>query len=198
MKKDYTHICFVLDSSGSMDFIKEDTQGTFNNFIDEQKKALGKTTFDLFCFANGTSRIVHFIDLAENRKDFMTDYHCSGGTALYDAVCEAIDSVGQDLARIPEPERPEHVLVAILTDGEENSSRKFSCQDVKNRIRHQTEVYSWNFVFLGANIDVVQNGQKLGLQEQDCVKFEASAEGISNVMMCIMSERMDNIRNRKK
>lgn len=198
MKKDYTHICFVLDSSGSMEVIKKDTQGTFNNFINEQKKSPGKTTFDLFYFWTEIKHSVHFLDLHTNQEDFMSEYRCSGGTALFDAVCTAIDSVGEDLARIPEPERPEHVLVAILTDGEENSSRRFSLEDVKKRIQHQTDVYSWDFVFLGANIDAARTGQSLGFRHDNCVQFEQSPAGMANVMMCQMNERVNEIRKRKK
>lgn len=181
MKQDYCHICVVLDASGSMECIKRDTQGSFNSFIDSQKKEEGKTVFDLFQFNTEVTRPVKSADLSKIDHSLMDRYQCCGGTALHDAICIAIDTLGQEFAAMPEEERPESVIVAILTDGEENSSRRFSAEDVKKRIEHQRDVYSWEFMFLAANQDACTVGGRLGMRMDDCAGWVQSAAGMADV-----------------
>lgn len=152
-KKNYVHLCIVLDASGSMEAIEDDIKGTFNTFMAEQKNEEGKTVFDVFQFADRTSRIVKQADMAEYTGDLMSSYRCDGMTALHDAVCKAIDTIGAEFAAMPEEERPEKVIFTIVTDGHENASRKFSLKDVKERIDRQTNEYAWEFVYLAANQD---------------------------------------------
>ena len=152
-KKNYVHLCIVLDASGSMEAIEDDIKGTFNTFMAEQKKEEGKTVFDVFQFADRTSRIVKHADMAEYTGDLMSSYRCDGMTALHDAVCKAIDTIGAEFAAMPEEERPEKVIFTIVTDGHENASRKFSLKDVKERIDRQTNEYAWEFIYLAANQD---------------------------------------------
>ena len=167
--KDYTHICIVLDASGSMASIESDTKGSFNSFIKEQKEAEGRTVFDLYQFSNNVKRIVEHVDLATFEDDVMAKYRCSGCTALNDAVCTAIDTLGKELARMKKNERPEHVMFVIITDGMENASKTFSSEDVKNRIKEQTEVYKWDFQYLAANQDAFESGKALGVSRDNCV-----------------------------
>lgn len=182
MKKDYVHICVVLDASGSMGHLTESTKRTFCEFIQSQQKEVGKTCFDLFQFESSVKHLVQSADLSQvSAEQLMSDYRCSGTTAMNDAICTAIDHLGNVFAAMPEDERPEKVLVAILTDGEENASREFTVQDVKKRIEHQQKVYSWDFMFLAANQDAVLSGSRLGLQMQDCVNFQATAQGLMAV-----------------
>ena len=177
--KDYTHICIVLDASGSMEVIESDTKGSFNSFIKEQKEAEGKTVFDLYQFSDEVKRIVEHVDLATFDNDLMSKYKCSGCTALNDAVCTAIDTLGQEFARMKEEDRPEHVMFVIITDGMENASRKFSSEDVRKRIKEHTDVYKWDFQYLAANQDAFASGELLGVSHDNCVTWHASKDGIS-------------------
>ena len=178
--KDYTHICIVLDASGSMAAIENDTKGSFNSFIKQQKEAEGKTVFDLYQFSNDVQRIVEHTDLATFTDDLMAKYQCSGCTALNDAVCTAIDTLGKEFAKMKEEERPEHVLFIIITDGMENASRKFTADDVKKRIKEQTDVYKWEFQYLAANQDAFESGEAIGVTKSHCVNWCASSEGIAD------------------
>ena len=198
MKKDYAHLCIILDSSGSMSCVKKETIGSFNGFIEKQKKFPGMTTFDLFQFASEVNRKVNFVDLSQNQKDLMSEYECCGMTALFDAICTAVDTVGDDLAKMQEQDRPENVLVAIITDGEENSSRKFSLQDVRNRIEHQTNVYNWEFIFLGANIDVFSTGREMGLKKDDCITFVQTPDGMAEMSERLMERAASNRKRPRK
>ena len=119
MKKDYTHILIVLDASGSMSSIQDDIKGSFNELLKKQREAKGTTIFDLYQFNDEVERIVKSADLSQFHDDLMAGYECSGRTALNDAVCMAIDTVGHEFAGMPEAERPEHVLCVIITDGME-------------------------------------------------------------------------------
>ena len=197
MKDGYTHICIVLDASGSMSSIEDDIKGSFNTFLDKQRKEPGKTVFDLFQFSDEVTRPVKSADLALFKDDLMVKYFCSGCTALNDAVCTAIDTMGREFAAMPEEERPENVLCVIITDGYENASREFSAADVKKRIEHQLNVYHWEFLFLAANQDAFEAGETIGLSEEYCANFDATPEGVSYLCQRTMSATTD-IRNRRK
>ena len=195
--KDYTHICIVLDASGSMASIEDDTKGSFNAFLKKQNEAGGKTVFDLYQFSDQVKRIVEHVDLANFKDDLMAKYNCSGCTALNDAVCTAVDTIGREFADMPESERPEHVLCVIITDGEENASREFTTKDVKARIQHQQDVYSWDFRFLAANQDAFEAGESIGLDQDDCMDFIADKLGVEN-MCCELHSWADDIRHGRK
>lgn len=197
--KDYTHICIVLDASGSMASIEGDTKGSFNSFIKAQKAAGGKTVFDLYQFSDEVKRLVEHVDLATFGDDLMASYKCSGCTALNDAVCIAIDTLGQELAAMKEEDRPENVLMVIITDGFENASRKFTSKDVKDRITHQTEKYNWEFQYLAANQDAFASGAELGITKDNCANFVASPSGMVHTcaLMCDRATQMRNRKNKK-
>ncbi len=197
MRDDYTHICVVLDASGSMSVLHESTVKAFNDFIQSQKKEAGKTVLDIYQFADSTRHIVDSADLAHIHGDLMSDYTCDGCTAMYDAICTAIDTLGKRFAAMPEHERPANVLVAILTDGMENASRKFLREDVAKRIRHQKEVYSWEFIFLAANQDAVLSGGEIGISANDCLDFEMNEKGMQS-NFCCMVDRAAQIRKRPR
>ncbi|MBO4511417.1 MAG: VWA domain-containing protein, partial [Victivallales bacterium] len=173
--KDYTHICIVLDASGSMASIEDDTKGSFNAFLKKQNEAGGKTVFDLYQFSDQVKRIVEHVDLANFKDDLMAKYNCSGCTALNDAVCTAIDTLGKELAAMKEEERPENVVFVIITDGMENASKEFTSEDVRKRIKEQTDIYKWNFQYLAANQDAFASGGRLGISKDFCVNFNADS-----------------------
>ncbi|MBO7089080.1 MAG: VWA domain-containing protein [Lentisphaeria bacterium] len=197
MKHDYTHLIIVLDASGSMSSIQDDIKGSFNEFLKKQREEPGKTVFDLFQFNDEVKRTVKSADLAQFHDDLMARYDCSGCTALNDAVCIAIDTVGHAFADMEEAERPEHVLCVIITDGMENASREYTSKDVKDRIEHQKTAYKWDFQFLAANQDVFATGESIGLDKSSCMNFVADAAGV-NMLCSRMNLCMDKIRNSKK
>ena len=177
--KDYTHICIVLDASGSMESIEDDTKGSFNSFLKTQKAAEGRTVFDLYQFSDEVKRIVERVDLATFDEDLMAKYTCSGCTAMNDAICTAIDTLGKEFASMKEEERPQNVIFVIITDGFENASRTFTGADVKKRIKEQTEKYHWNFQYLAANQDAFVSGDALGVDRDNCVSWLSSKAGIA-------------------
>ena len=197
MKQDYTHIIIVLDASGSMSSIQDDIKGSFNSFLDKQRQEPGKTVFDLFQFNDEVVRLVKAADLAQFRDDLMARYECSGCTAMNDAICIGMDTVGQDFANMAEEERPANVLCVIITDGMENASKKFTAKDVKERIEHQKTKYNWEFVYLAADQDAFAAGEALGITLEDRTLIKRSPAGVAK-MCCMMEDRADRIRKRPK
>ena len=195
--KNYTHLIIVLDASGSMSRIQDDVKGSFNEFLKKQREEPGKTVFDLFQFNDEVKRLVVSADLAQFHEDMMSKYNCTGCTALNDAVCTAIDTVGREFAEMPEENRPEHVLCVIITDGEENASKEYTTEDVKARIEHQKTKYNWQFEFLAANQDAFETGESFGLDKDDCMDFECDSEGVE--LLCeYVEDRMSSIRKKQK
>ena len=178
--KDATHITLVIDRSGSMQMVQADAEGAINAFISEQKLVEGECTLTLYDFDAPHSKGAddwynqRFYGPIANART----YHLMprGNTALLDAVALSIKNIGTALAAAPEDERPDKVIFVIQTDGQENSSRKNTWEQVRDMIKHQTEAYNWQFIFLGMGTDSWAGGTALGVQNI----VAASATGISH------------------
>ncbi len=170
-------IC-IIDRSGSMAAIASDAIGGFNTFLDGQKKVPGEATltfvqFDTEYEVVHENKPLHEVPALDERT-----YQPRGGTALLDAVGRTIDDVGRRLSNMAENNRPEKVIVAILTDGEENSSRQYSLSKIEEMITHQKDKYQWDFIFLGANQDAFAEAAKIGIDAKYTANFVGSAKGI--------------------
>jgi len=161
MKKDLTEIVIVLDESGSMESVKSDTIGGFNEFLTSQKKIKGNANVTLVKFSDYYKVINDGTDIAHVSELNESNYTPSYSTSLLDAVGKTINSVGKRLADTPENKRPEKVIVAIITDGYENSSKEFTRGQINDMVGHQRDKYDWEFLFLGADIDAW--GKEIGI-----------------------------------
>lgn len=181
MNNNLVELVFILDASGSMYSLTDDTIGSYNSLLEEQKNQDGECIVSTVIF-NHNTRIVHD---RVNIKDVCllgrNDYQPNGCTALYDAVCSTIDKVGKALSDTPEEDRPCKVMVVIVTDGLENASREYTSKDVKSRIEHQRDKYNWDFNFIGANIDVEDVAQDIGISTMDAMTYTASDIGTKSV-----------------
>jgi hypothetical protein len=176
-KENFTSINVIIDRSGSMLGLAADTIGSFNTFLTEQKAVPGEAAFTL-CTFNTDYQLLHDFIKLETVPDLDAKaYRPSGGTALLDAVGTTIDSVGQKLAAMPESDRPSKVIFLIITDGEENSSRRYTKEKIKAMVELQRNTYQWEFVFMGANIDAFSVGQSLGIAGNNSVTYEATKGG---------------------
>ncbi len=190
MNNNLTELVYILDMSGSMGPLAKDTIGGYNSLLNEQRK-LGQTNPALK--ANVTT--VLFDDryiLLHDRADInyvpdITDkeYVPRGMTAMLDAIGRTLVSVGQNLAAMPEEDRPSLVSVTIITDGYENASKEYRWEAVQKMIREQREKYSWVFSFIGANIDVEKTSDDLGIDRKMSKKFTASKVGAASVFASI-------------
>lgn len=175
--KNKTDITIILDRSGSMESVKTDTIGGFNSFLSEQQKVEGEASISLVQFDDQYE--VVYLDKDINSADKLTEatFQPRGMTALYDAVGRTINSVGQRLADLPENERPDKIVFVILTDGFENSSKEFSAAKIGEMIKHQRDIYKWEFMFIGANQDAVLSAQEIGISANAALTYAANAEG---------------------
>lgn len=176
--KDETYIAVLLDRSGSMQSIKQDTIGGFNQFISEQKNAGDNATLTLVQFDTGSIDVVHESKPIKDVPD-LTDatYQPRGGTPLLDALGQTIHSTGKALSAIPEASRPDKVVFVIITDGQENSSVEHSKASVKQMIEHQSSMYKWQFVYLGANQDAFAEAGSLGIPMAAAANYVADSAG---------------------
>jgi hypothetical protein len=185
-----SEIVCILDRSGSMYTIKSDAIGGYNTFIEEQKKVPGEATVTLVQFNSSVETVYAGIPLQDVPMLNDDTYYTSGPTALLNAVGRTIDAVGRRLAKMPDEERPDKVIIAILTDGLENAShaipsgiekqglKRYTRSEINRMVTHQKEKYKWEFIFLAANQDAFSEASKLGIDSNDTVNFIASSEGI--------------------
>jgi len=195
-KENFTSINVIIDKSGSMGHLTEDTIGSFNTFLTDQKTVPGEAVFTLCTFNTDYSLIHDFVKLASVPDLDSKIYKPNGGTALLDAMGTTINTVGAKLAAMPEDERPSKVIFLIITDGQENSSHHFSAAQIKSMVEHQRDAYKWEFVFMGANIDSIAEGQAIGISMQNSMNYEATSAGTrslyNNVSDSLRSYRGSN------
>lgn len=193
-KKDLCEIVLVIDRSGSMGTIVQDAIGSLNTFLEDQKKVPGEATVTVVLF-NDEYHIPHTSVPINDLPPFdETNYRPAATTALLDAVGKAVDTTGERLGNLDEADRPEKVLVAILTDGLENSSKEYNRSQIFDKIKHQRETYGWEFMFLAANQDAFAEGAKLGIDPTKTINFDATADGVrcgvSDLSFHVTSYRM--------
>lgn len=177
-----TKVVTILDASGSMLYLKQGTMEGFNAYLKTLKES--KEQFDISLVQFNFSKNYIFRNKALHLVEELTDYNYrpDGGTALFDALCETIDEVGRDLASLPKEERPEKVVFVIITDGEENSSRRFTKSDVSQRINHQQNLYNWEFIYLGANQDSFK-AQEWGIYANNIANYANTNIGATHAFL---------------
>lgn len=172
--------------------LEKDTIGGFNGFLEKQCRHEGETLVTTVLFDDEVETLCSGAD-ARNMTLTRENYYVRGTTSLLDAIGRTILEVGNRLSRTDEASRPGNVIFVITTDGMENSSVEFTYPRVKELIRHQEEKYRWQFIFMGANIDVAKEAQSLGIQEDQAFNFEATNNGVE-----MMYENVCNIVSEKR
>lgn len=160
-KINLTEIVVILDRSGSMSNMVQDVKGGFDKFVEEQSNLPGECLLTLVQFDTGAIETVY--SAKDIRKVGKLELIPRGGTPLLDAIGKTINDVGGRLRITPEASRPERVLVLIITDGEENSSREFTKTKIKELVEHQSGKYQWEFMYLGANVDAFSEAVNYGI-----------------------------------
>lgn len=151
--------------------IAKDMEGGISTLLEEQKKLPGKLTVDFVRF----DTVVEHVHKFAHPDAVNVQIQPRGGTALYDAVGQTVSAFGASLRALPEHKRPGRVIVAIVTDGWENSSREYTAAKVKEMVQHQTEKYGWNFTYLGANQDAVFVASTIGIDSASTLDWNTAA-----------------------
>jgi len=179
MKKGLTELVFILDRSGSMGGLESDTIGGFNGMIGKQKKQEGGANVTTVLFDDRMETVHDRFDIKIVKPLTEQDYYVRGCTALLDAVGSTVAKMVNIQKRLPDEYRAEKVIFVIITDGLENASREYGYMEVKKMIEHEKEKYGWEFMFLGANMDAVQEARKFGISHNRAVTFQNDSEGIA-------------------
>lgn len=188
-----TELVFILDKSGSMAGLESDTIGGFNAMLKKQKEVPGECRITTVLFDNRYELLHDRIDLRAVGPMTEREYRVGGSTALLDAIGLTIEKLVSVQKNTAESYRAENVMFVIITDGEENSSRRFSSDRVKAMIEHEKEKYGWEFVFLGANIDAVETAGKFDISADRAVDYVPDGRG-TELNFQMMSEAVADFR----
>lgn len=190
VNSELTDIVIVLDRSGSMESIKSDVKGGFDKLIESQKKCKGDAQVTLVQFDMEYESVYR----AKPIKDVPSlDLRPRGMTALLDALGRSIVETGERLEKMSPCDRPGRVVFVVITDGLENSSKEFQKSKINEMIKHQKEKYNWQFVFLAANQDAIQEGGALGFGVNQSLNFVPTSGSIK-VMFDATNVSLSNFR----
>lgn len=178
-----TEILFVIDKSGSMGNLVDDTIGGFNGFLESQKEQPGQAYLTTVLFSDGHFKLHDRVDIREVPRMDRSQYTVGGGTAMLDAIGSTIDEAQLRIDKLPAEERPDHVICVITTDGHENSSHHYNKATIQRMIDHQTRGHGWKFIFLGANMDAVQEAASIGIDY--AATWTANSVGVSSAYSAV-------------
>ncbi len=183
-KNNITELVFILDRSGSMGGLEQDTIGGFNSMLKDQK------TKDGDCYVT-TVLFDHEISVLHDRADISTlspmtdrDYQVRGCTALIDAIGSTVKRI-ESIHRYQRAEDvPAHTMFVITTDGLENASKEYSADMVRKMIEDKKKD-GWEFLFIGANIDAVTTAKSFGIGADRAVNYHADKRGTGVLFKCV-------------
>ena len=170
MNEKITELVFIIDRSGSMAGREDDTIGGFNSVLEKHREAEGEALVTTVLFDHEQLTLHDRVTISDVKPITEDDYQVRGCTALLDAVGDTVKHVKRVQGYLPEEHKPGQTVVAIITDGLENASKRFSFHEVKRLIDAQTEL-GWEFLFLGANIDAAAEARKIGIAPERAVTY---------------------------
>ena len=189
MKYETSELVFILDRSGSMSGLEKDTIGGFNSLIQKQRKEKGKCYVSCVLFDDVQEVIYDRVPVNEVKKMTQKQYYARGCTALLDAMGGAIHHIGN--VHKYSKEEIGKTLFIIITDGLENSSKRYTYVTIKQMVERQKEKYGWEFIFIGANMDVIQEANKFGIDQ--AVRYACDEEGTA-LNYSVLSENIIKMR----
>ena len=193
MKKDLTELVFILDRSGSMSGLEDDTIGGFNSMLEKQKKEAGDAIITTVLFDYKYELLHDRINIKGISSITDKEYYVRGSTALLDAIGMTINKIVNVQRQTSKENQAKNVIFVIITDGMENSSREYSYDQIKTMIEHEKNNYNWEFIFLGANIDAIETAERFGINKDRAANFHADSEG-TQLNYKVVSETLSNFR----
>lgn len=172
-----TMICLVLDRSGSMAGRETDVIGGVNQFLEEQKKLAEPASVAFVRFDNVIERFRAMTPLDQVEPLTASDFQPRGSTALLDAVGQTIVAMDDDWRA----EKPDRAILVIVTDGQENASREYTREQVKNLIQAREASGLWGVIYLGANVDAFAEGGSLGIRSANTASYKSTERGVAGL-----------------
>ena len=177
MNKNLTELIFILDRSGSMSGLESDTIGGYNSLLAKQREEEGEALVSTLLFDDRTELVHDRVLIGEVAELTSREYYVRGSTALLDAVGGAIHHIGNIHRYAREEDKPARTLMVITTDGMENASTRYRLAEVREMIRRQRDKYGWEFLFLGANIDAMEEAERMGIGRSYASSYVPDADG---------------------
>ena len=183
----YTHWALIVDRSGSMQRIVDDMNGAITTLLQDQRRVPGKLLIDITTFDDKIEFVGRDLD-ADAALQLGPLVNPRGATALLDAIGATVVRLGEHLAKMSEDQRPSKVLITIVTDGMENSSKEWTLRDVNTRINTQREQFAWEFMFLGANMDAVNVAAGMGIPGSSTMSYHTTGAGVASTMSAVSAQ----------
>jgi hypothetical protein len=179
VENEYTHITIILDRTGSMQSIRDDTIGGFNVFLAENKNQPGKCTLTLVQFdSQDPYEIIHQFKPLDEVPDLTHEtYVPRASTPLLDALGRGINDLEQQLSLLDAGKKPAGVVFVVVTDGKENASREFSRDQIIKMIADKQEKDEWQFVYLSADLDAINEAAQHGFRDRSVMGFDKTSIG---------------------
>jgi len=178
MRKELSELVFILDRSGSMSGLEQDTIGGYNSLLEKQKKEPGEAIITTVLFDDQYELLHDRYNLKDVELITEYEYFVRGTTALLDAIGRTIDKIKNAQKLTAEKNRAANVIFIITTDGMENASREYRYDRIKTMIEEQKEKFGWEFLFIGANIDAIEAAGKFGIEPERAVNYHADQSGV--------------------
>ena len=178
------HIAIILDSSGSMDSVKQEAINNFNEQVQKIKEQSGKKKIQSFVTLVTFNQTIKELYFDKDTRQLVElhdeDYNPDGTTALYDAIGRTVNKMNDKIKTLSDSRIDSSALVIIITDGYENSSTDYNSAQIKELIESKEATKKWTFTFMGANVDVLKEGcEKLGIKGGNVSAFAATANGMN-------------------
>ena len=175
----------VFDTSGSMYATIKDQWGSVLSFKSSQKDISNDSQFVIVPFSGKVKQPI----ITKINEEILFTPEADGATALFDAIGSSILLAEKKCKE----EEFENVYFITVTDGEENESKEFKNQDIKNLIASHPD---WKFIYMGANQDAIQNGGSMGFRAGSCMTYAQTHRGSNNsfeaVSQAVFRSRTNN------
>lgn len=171
-------VSIIQDRSYSMKNRRRAVVSGYNEYIGDLKDNPPEGVKDVFMTLTQFNVVadVVFRNRKLRRVNKLTEesYVPSGGTALYDAIGKTIKTLEEEAGDT------DKVLVLIMTDGEENSSTRYTKEQITEMIEEKQEEGNWTFVYIGADLDAMADGGAIGIRRGNTFSFIGTDQGYLN------------------
>lgn len=174
MNKKLVESILIIDRSGSMASIKNETINGINEFIESQKNLDLDCRITIVQFDDNYDVIVDYQNVNTVKPITEEVYIPRGMTALNDAIGKTINIIQDRLKNTKKKDVPSKTLVAIVTDGQENASKEYTGEMIKNLIKDLEVKKKWTFLYIAANQDVVKEAHTRGISVNNTLNFVSS------------------------
>lgn len=178
-RKGRLHVSIILDRTGSMETIRDDTIGGFNTFLKDQKAIPGEATITLVQFdSQDPYEVVYdFVPIAEAKALTRDTYVPRAMTPLLDAMGRGINDLEKKIGDLPKGKRPEKIVLTVITDGQENASREFRKDQIEKMVKEKQDA-GWQIVFLGADLGAINDAATVGISAPSTLGFDPTKAGV--------------------